>query len=264
MVENTLSGLNSTLFAYGQTGTGKTYTMTGNSSKEGLVQRSVALLLRKLKNSTHFAFYSLKMNYIEIYNETIRDLLAEKDNKIIIRELAKSGFYVEGLESVELTDEEGFGRELRRGLLKRSTKSTKMNEVSSRSHTILTVFLEVKMEQDDKGCLMRDSKLNFVDLAGSEKQKQTDVSGSKLKEASSINKSLTTLSLVISKLAEKQAKASHIPYRESILTKLLKDSIGGNSMTTFIGMISAQKTWLSETISTLLFLDRLKSVKNIV
>ncbi len=110
---------------------------------------------------------------------------------------------------------------------------------------------------------MRESKLNFVDLAGSEKQKQTDVSGSKLKEASSINKSLTTLSLVISKLAEK-AKGAHVPYRESVLTKVLKDSIGGNSMTTFIGMVSAQKAWLSETLSTLLFLERLKSVKNVV
>jgi hypothetical protein len=262
-VENTLNGLNSTLFAYGQTGTGKTYTMTGNSLRGGLVQRCVGLLIRRLAHCPRLEGYSLRMNYVEIYNEAIRDLLAEREGRIVVRELARSGFYVEGLEAVEVGDEEVFGRELQRGLLKRSTKSTKMNEVSSRSHTILTLFLEAKVADEQGGSVLRISKLNFVDLAGSEKQKQTDVTGSKLKEASNINKSLTTLSLVISKLAEK-AKGAHVPYRESVLTKLLKDSIGGNSMTTFIGTVSAQKTWLSETLSTLLFLDRLKNVRNVV
>lgn len=140
-MENTLKGLNSTLFAYGQTGTGKTYTMTGNSVREGLVQRTVALLLRRLVAATRVQGYSLRLNYIEIYNESVRDLLAEKESRAVVREGAKNGFYVEGVEALEIRDAQEFNSYLQRGLLKRSVKSTKMNEVSSRSHTILTVLL---------------------------------------------------------------------------------------------------------------------------
>ena len=258
LVDNAIAGYNSTLFAYGQTGTGKTYTMTGGVGKEGLVQRSVGLLFRTLRQQQEgLQFLSVRISYCEVYNEMIRDLLAERENRIVIREFAKAGFFVEGLESLEVTDEGSFCRELKRGMLKRATKTTKMNEASSRSHTILTVFLGTQRDGDETACLVRASKLNFVDLAGSEKQKQTEVSGAELREASSINKSLTTLSLVICKLTEKNdksAKPNHIPYRESVLTKILKDSLGGNAVTSFIGTISSQKAWIAETLSTLLFL----------
>ncbi|KAL4437881.1 hypothetical protein ABPG74_001052 [Tetrahymena malaccensis] len=266
-----LEGYNACIFAYGQTGAGKTFTMQGRGleedrdSKERGVQPRVFDHLFALTNQQKKegnVEYLVKCSYLEIYNEQIMDLLSNTQSNLMVREDLKKGVYIEGLTEEIAKNSEETIQLLLRGMRNRHVGSTNMNFESSRSHSVFSMTIESKKITD--GMInVKASKLHFVDLAGSERQKQTAAAGERLKEASNINKSLTTLGLVINSLVEQaQGKSRHIPYRDSKLTFLLKDSLGGNSRTYMIAAVSAASTSFQETLSTLQFAQRAKQIKN--
>ncbi|EAS01807.2 kinesin motor catalytic domain protein (macronuclear) [Tetrahymena thermophila SB210] len=266
-----LEGYNACIFAYGQTGAGKTFTMQGRGleedrdSKERGVQPRVFDHLFALTNQQKKegnVEYLVKCSYLEIYNEQIMDLLSNTQSNLMVREDLKKGVYIEGLTEEIAKNSDETIQLLLRGMRNRHVGATNMNFESSRSHSVFSMTIESKKTTD--GMInVKVSKLHFVDLAGSERQKQTAAAGERLKEASNINKSLTTLGLVINSLVEQaQGKSRHIPYRDSKLTFLLKDSLGGNSRTYMIAAVSAASTSFQETLSTLQFAQRAKQIKN--
>lgn len=194
----------------------------------------------------------------------MNDLLAlnpkkNKEKPIKIKESLTLGFYLEGLQEVKVEGVADLFEHLDKGLRNRTTAETRMNRESSRSHSILTLLINTRQQREvGEGFSIKSSKMHFVDLAGSEKQKSTLTAGDRLKEASSINKSLTSLSIVIEKLS---GKATHIPYRDSVLTKVLRDSLGGNSKTILLATLSSKEESMPETISTLNFATKAKKVK---
>ncbi|EGW33985.1 uncharacterized protein SPAPADRAFT_70205 [Spathaspora passalidarum NRRL Y-27907] len=266
------NGFNVTILAYGQTGTGKTFTMCGNEpdidkleecdENIGIIPRVLHELFSKLKDSD--CDYVVKCSYLELYNEDLKDLLQEDARPLKIYEQnGKSGksIKIQNLCERQITDyKQGF-KYLKMGLDKRKTAATKLNDVSSRSHTIFTINLYKNHgEQDLSGdSRYHIAKMNLVDLAGSE---NVNRSGSIVKETGSINQSLLTLGRVINTLSE-QKPNQHIPYRESKLTRLLQDSIGGNTKTTLIATISPAKVNIDETCSTLDYASKAKNIKNI-
>ncbi|CAD8111101.1 unnamed protein product [Paramecium sonneborni] len=260
-LESFLNGLNCCIFAYGQTGAGKTYTMQGKGIDDlsnddihlGLQPRLIQKLFSQLpKDNT----WSLKCTYLEIYNEQLIDLLNDsKPLPLTIREESKK-VYVENLTEIPVTSYNDVLSLLQRGINNRHVSATQMNLESSRSHSIFTI----QFEQRTKEMYTRRSKLNFVDLAGSERQKLTAATGERLKEAANINKSLTVLGLVINSLAENPKR--FIPYRDSKLTFLLRESLGGNSKTFMIATISEASSSFQETLGTLKFASRAKNIKN--
>ncbi|CAK89764.1 unnamed protein product (macronuclear) [Paramecium tetraurelia] len=260
-LQSFLDGLNCCIFAYGQTGAGKTYTMQGkgcddvtsDSSHLGLQPRLIQQLFKKLPKENN---WTIKCTYLEIYNEQLIDLLNDaKAMPLTIREDSKR-VYVENLTEITAASFSDVLSVMQKGLANRHVSATQMNLESSRSHSIFTL----QLEQQTKGMYTRKSKMNFVDLAGSERQKLTAASGERLKEASNINKSLTVLGLVINSLAENAKK--FIPYRDSKLTFLLRESLGGNSKTVMIATISAASSSFQETLGTLKFASRAKNIKN--
>ncbi|CAD8152236.1 unnamed protein product [Paramecium octaurelia] len=260
-LQSFLDGLNCCIFAYGQTGAGKTYTMQGkgyddltsDSSHVGLQPRLIQQLFKELPKENN---WTIKCTYLEIYNEQLIDLLnGAKAMPLTIREDSKR-VYVENLTEIAVTSFNDVLLLMQRGLANRHVSATQMNLESSRSHSIFTL----QLEQRTKGMYTRKSKMNFVDLAGSERQKLTAATGDRLKEATNINKSLTVLGLVINSLAENAKK--FIPYRDSKLTFLLRESLGGNSKTVMIATISAASSSFQETLGTLKFASRAKNIKN--
>ncbi|CAD8093676.1 unnamed protein product [Paramecium sonneborni] len=260
-LQSFLDGLNCCVFAYGQTGAGKTYTMQGKGFDDitsdcihiGLQPRLIQQLFKELPKENN---WTIKCTYLEIYNEQLIDLLNDaKPMPLTIREDAKR-VYVENLTEIAAASFNDVISLMQRGLANRHVSATQMNLESSRSHSIFTLQLELRT----KGMYTRKSKLNFVDLAGSERQKLTAATGDRLKEASNINKSLTVLGLVINSLAENPKK--FIPYRDSKLTFLLRESLGGNSKTFMIATISAASSSFQETLGTLKFASRAKNIKN--
>ncbi|EAR95984.2 kinesin motor catalytic domain protein (macronuclear) [Tetrahymena thermophila SB210] len=275
-----LEGYNACIFAYGQTGAGKTFTMQGKglieegaeSPNRGLQPRVfdyVFGLINSLKKENPENEYLITCNYLEIYNEQIMDLLAEQKHdanakpvQLSVREDLKKGVYVENLcEEVANSSEDAINL-LIKGASARHVGATKMNADSSRSHSVFSLNFQSKIVSN--GMIhVKNSKLHFVDLAGSERQKSTGAAGDRLKEASNINKSLTVLGLVINALVESaNGKSRHIPYRDSKLTFILKDSLGGNSRTFMIAACSEANTQFQETLSTLKFAQRAKMIKN--
>ncbi|RLV91061.1 Kinesin-like protein CIN8 [Spathaspora sp. JA1] len=273
-----LDGFNVTILAYGQTGTGKTFTMCGNEPETnkfeegdeqiGIIPRVLRLLFEELKETE--SDYVVKCSYLELYNEELKDLLQDDSTSRplkIYEQASKSGkpsIKIQNLCERQITDyKQGF-KFLKMGLDKRKTSSTKLNDASSRSHTIFTINLYKSDEQQGSGdSRYHIAKMNLVDLAGSENISR---SGSIVKETGSINQSLLTLGRVINSLSEKQQQqksTQHIPYRESKLTRLLQDSIGGNTKTTLIATISPAKVNIDETCSTLDYASKAKSIKNI-
>ncbi|CAD8080036.1 unnamed protein product [Paramecium sonneborni] len=260
-IESFLNGFNFCIFAYGQTGTGKTYTMQGKGL-DGLQNEEIhfglqpRLIQQLFVNLPKEQTWSIKCTYLEIYNEQLIDLLNDtKQLPLTIREDLKR-VYVENLTEIVASSYNDILSLLQRGNNNRHVSATQMNLESSRSHSVFTIQLEQKIQ----GIYTRKSKLNFVDLAGSERQKLTAATGERLKEAANINKSLTVLGLVINTLAENSKR--FIPYRDSKLTFLLRESLGGNSKTIMITTISEASISFQETLGTLNFASRAKNIKN--
>jgi len=254
LVQSVMDGYNVCIFAYGQTGSGKTWTMEGPSDNRGVNFRSLSELFRiKAVRAREFN-YKIKVSMKEVYNEKIRDLLADKQEKDMdykIR-MGESGIFVEGLTLEPVETEEDVLALMRRGNSNRATGVTNMNEHSSRSHSMLTV--EVEGENKVAG-IRYYGKLHLIDLAGSERLSRTQAVGDRLKEAQAINKSLSALGNVIEAL---QQKRPHVPYRDSKLTFLLQDSLGGHAKTLMFINVSPTLIDAEETTCSLQFATRVR------
>ncbi|KAH1222421.1 Kinesin-like protein KIN-12E [Glycine max] len=275
MVENCMGGYNSCMFAYGQTGSGKTHTMLGDieggtrrhSVNCGMTPRIFEHLFTRIQKEKEARRdeklkFTCKCSFLEIYNEQILDLLDPSSNNLQIREDSKKGVYVENLKETEVTYAREVIQLLIQGAANRKVAATNMNRASSRSHSVFTCIIESQWESQGV-THFRYARLNLVDLAGSERQKSSGAEGERLKEATNINKSLSTLGLVIMNLVSiSNGKSHHVPYRDSKLTFLLQDSLGGNSKTIIIANISPSICCSLETLSTLKFAQRAKFIKN--
>lgn len=273
IVESCINGYNGTIFAYGQTGSGKTFTMLGppdcdsfSDDQRGVIPRSFEYLFflinREVEKSGNSKSFLCKCSFIEIYNEQIYDLLDSASTSLFLRENIKKGVFVVGAVEKHVTSAAEAYQVLTMGWRNRRVASTSMNRESSRSHAVFTMTLESK-ETDRDLINIRTSQLNLVDLAGSERQKDTHTDGSRLKEAGSINRSLMCLGQVIMALVDiSNGKTRHICYRDSKLTFLLKDSLGGNAKTYIIANVHPGSRCFGETLSTLQFAHRAKVIKN--
>ncbi|KAJ5413571.1 hypothetical protein N7465_005876 [Penicillium sp. CMV-2018d] len=267
VLDEMLAGYNCTIFAYGQTGTGKTYTMSGDmtdtlgilSDDAGIIPRTLYALFHKLEDTES----TVKCSFIELYNEELRDLLSYDDStKLKIFENEKKGGHstmVQGMEETYIDSASSGIRLLQTGSHKRQVAATKCNDLSSRSHTVFTITVLTKRTTESGEDYVSSGKLNLVDLAGSENIGRSGAENKRATEAGLINKSLLTLGRVINALVD---KSSHIPYRESKLTRLLQDSLGGRTKTCIIATVSPARNNLEETISTLDYAFRAKNIRN--
>uniref|UniRef100_A0A453RRZ1 Kinesin-like protein n=1 Tax=Aegilops tauschii subsp. strangulata TaxID=200361 RepID=A0A453RRZ1_AEGTS len=280
IVNEVLEGFNCTIFAYGQTGTGKTYTMEGECrraksgpegqlpSDAGVIPRAVKQIFDTLERQN--TEYSVKVTFLELYNEEITDLLApEEISKVALEERqkkplplmedGKGGVLVRGLEEEIVTNCSEIFSLLERGSAKRRTAETLLNKQSSRSHSLFSITIHIKEATPEGEELIKCGKLNLVDLAGSENICRSGAREGRAREAGEINKSLLTLGRVITALVE---HLGHVPYRDSKLTRLLRDSLGGRTKTCIIATVSPSVHCLEETLSTLDYAHRAKSIKN--
>ncbi|XP_061478582.1 kinesin-like protein KIF16B isoform X3 [Rhineura floridana] len=275
VLKSAFEGYNACIFAYGQTGSGKSYTMMGNAGDAGLIPRICEGLFNRINEKTRWneASFRTEVSYLEIYNERVRDLLrrkSSKTNNLRIREHPKEGPYVEDLSKHLVQNYSDVEELMEAGNINRTTAATGMNDVSSRSHAIFTVnFTQAKFDAEMPCETV--SKIHLVDLAGSERADATGATGVRLKEGGNINKSLVTLGNVISALADlsqdalnslTKKKQVFVPYRDSVLTWLLKDSLGGNSKTIMIATVSPADVNYGETLSTLRYANRAKNIIN--
>ncbi|CAB0038458.1 unnamed protein product [Trichogramma brassicae] len=262
VVEAVLEGYNGTVFAYGQTGCGKSHTM------RGFIERALEHLFEATSTASSDTRYLALLTYLEIYNEKLRDLLQpsaeQTENLLHLKEDPVRGTYVAGgLREVTVKDARECARLVEQGDRRRAAAATKMNAASSRSHAVLTISLEaiaIGPEMADASSAVRRGRLHLVDLAGSERQGRTGATGDRLKEAASINLSLSALGNVISALAAGNGR--HVPYRDSKLTRLLRDSLGGNARTLMIACVSPSDVDAEETLSTLRYAARARCIKN--
>ncbi|KAJ7980926.1 Kinesin-like protein [Quillaja saponaria] len=275
IVYEVLEGYNCTIFAYGQTGTGKTYTMEGGARKKngefpsdaGVIPRAVKQIFEILEAQS--AEYSMKVTFLELYNEEITDLLAQEESSkfidekskkpIALMEDGKGGVFVRGLEEEIVCTANEIYKILEKGSAKRRTAETLLNKQSSRSHSIFSVTIHIKECTPEGEEMIKCGKLNLVDLAGSENISRSGAREGRAREAGEINKSLLTLGRVINALVEHSV---HVPYRDSKLTRLLRDSLGGKTKTCIIATISPSIHCLEETLSTLDYAHRAKNIKN--
>eukprot|EP01006_Ploeotia_vitrea_P032771 TRINITY_DN64954_c0_g1_i1.p1 TRINITY_DN64954_c0_g1~~TRINITY_DN64954_c0_g1_i1.p1 ORF type:complete len:990 (-),score=149.13 TRINITY_DN64954_c0_g1_i1:933-3902(-) len=262
VVESVLAGYNATVFAYGQSGTGKTHTMTGvpGSEQAGVIPRTFEHIFGHIQHlQNEKKVYSVRCSMLELYNGKIRDLLGKNTKKSLdIKENAQHVFYVKDLESRQVTEGPQALEYMEEGIAKREVAATELNADSSRSHSVFTIeIMCVDSEQDPPATIT--SKLNLVDLAGSERQTKTGATGDTLKEGCNINLSLSALGTVIDCLVK---ASGHIPYRSSPLTMLLKDSLGGSAKTVMFATLGPTDMNVHETVSTLRFADRAKKIKN--
>ncbi|XP_017311279.2 kinesin-like protein KIF13B [Ictalurus punctatus] len=269
LLDNAFQGYNACIFAYGQTGSGKSYTMMGSDEQPGLIPRLCSSLFERVVHEQREGeSFTVEVSYMEIYNERVRDLLDPKGTSQVlrVREHKVLGPYVDGLSRLAVTGYKDIESLMLDGNKSRTVAATNMNEESSRSHAVFNVILTHTMRDlQTEMSGEKVSKLSLVDLAGSERAAKSGASGERLKEGGNINKSLTTLSLVISALADQGAgkcRNKFVPYRDSVLTWLLKDSLGGNSRTTMIATVSPAADNYDETLSTLRYADRAKSIIN--
>lgn len=260
-VDDVLAGYNGTVFAYGQTGSGKTYTMMGagnigDQEAKGIIPRIVEQIFHSIMSSDGSVEFTVKVSYMEIYMEKIRDLLVPVNDNLPVHEDKARGVYVKGLHEFYVGSVEEVYEILERGGAARMVAATNMNQESSRSHSIFVI--EVAQKNVETGSA-KSGRLFLVDLAGSEKVGKTGASGQTLEEAKKINKSLTSLGMVINALSD--GKSSHIPYRDSKLTRILQESLGGNSRTTLIINCSPSAYNYDETVTSLRFGERAKTIK---
>ncbi|OAQ96204.1 hypothetical protein LLEC1_03265 [Akanthomyces lecanii] len=273
-LDHNFEGYHTCIFAYGQTGSGKSYTMMGTPDQPGLIPRTCEDLFERIQaaqnEDTNIA-YNVRVSYFEVYNEHVRDLLVPVNtslapNYLKIRESPTEGPYVKDLTEVPVRSIDEILRHMKNGDASRTTASTKMNDTSSRSHAVFTIMLrQIHHDMETDETTERSSRIRLVDLAGSERAKSTEATGARLREGSNINKSLTTLGRVIAALADPKTlrpgakRKEVVPYRDSILTWLLKDSLGGNSKTAMIACIAPSD--YDETLSTLRYADQAKRIR---
>ena len=277
-LDHNFEGYHTCIFAYGQTGSGKSYTMMGTPNQPGLIPRTCEDLFQRIESSgsPHIS-YTVRVSYFEVYNEHVRDLLSpprpSSDSHpyyLKIRESPTEGPYIKDLTDLPVKNYHELLRHMRLGDSNRTTASTKMNDTSSRSHAVFTIMLkQIHHDLSTDATTERLARIRLVDLAGSERAKATEATGARLREGSNINKSLTTLGRVIAALADPRHGRIHngsktrskdvVPYRDSILTWLLKDSLGGNSKTAMIACIAPSD--YDETLSTLRYADQAKHIR---
>jgi hypothetical protein len=273
-LDHNFEGYHTCIFAYGQTGSGKSYTMMGTPDQPGLIPRTCEDLFQRIEaahNETPNISYNVRVSYFEVYNEHVRDLLVPVQSNqpqyyLKIRESPTEGPYIKDLTDAPVKNISEIMRYMKMGDASRTTASTKMNDTSSRSHAVFTIMLkQIHHDMDTDETTERMARIRLVDLAGSERAKATEATGARLREGSNINKSLTTLGRVIAALADpKQHRPGKrnkdvVPYRDSILTWLLKDSLGGNSKTAMIACIAPSD--YDETLSTLRYADQAKRIR---
>jgi len=259
--ENVVSGYNGTIFAYGQTGTGKTFTISGvpkDPVLKGIMPRSFETIFTMVQSDIERQ-HLVRVSYLEIYNEEIRDLMSKKPQKLELKD-KDTGVYVKDLSTFVVKTPADMLKVFDEGTMQRHVGSTNMNEHSSRSHTVFTIIVESSMTDKEGETHVKVGKLNIVDLAGSERQAKTGATGDRLKEATKINLSLSTLCHVISSLTD--PKCTYIPYRDSRLTRILQDSLGGNTKTIMIAAIGPADYNTDETITTLRYANRAKQIQN--
>jgi len=290
IVHKVLEGFNGCIFAYGQTGAGKTHTMEGTASDPGVIPRLCEDIFRTSAEHRADRTFVVTMSYMEVYQEVLRDLLASDGGdassgrstpvpadasgaggaggatgavgarRPVIREDPSTGVFVENAKCVAVASFAEVSELLAAGTKRRATGETKMNAVSSRSHAVLTLEVEQRDSDDFTGLTRMVSKLHLVDLAGSERQSAAGTTGDRLREGALINQSLSALGNVINALTEKNRP--HVPYRDSKLTRLLQDSLGGNARTLMLACVSPASINRDETLSTLRFAERAKKIKN--
>jgi len=266
-VSSTLAGFNASIIAYGHTGAGKTHTMEGapDGAQRGIIPRAVADIFEHVERSARPGArrFLVRASYLQIYNEALSDLLKPGRNGLVIREDRKKGLRAEGLSEWVVRSPAEVDGLLRRGAETRATAATAANDASSRSHAVFCLTFEQSEasgggEACPRGSVFRSSKLNLVDLAGSERLRVSGASGQRLEECKYINGSLAALGNVVAALTSGTAR--HVPYRDSKLTRLLADSLGGNCKTTMIACVAAAS--MAETVSTLKFASRARHVHN--
>ncbi|KAK0960272.1 hypothetical protein LTR91_019951, partial [Friedmanniomyces endolithicus] len=278
-LDHNFDGYHTCIFAYGQTGSGKSYTMMGTPDQPGLIPRTCRGLFERIEAEQNSSItYNVHVSYFEIYNEHVKDLLTKGTNPptyLKIRESPSDGVYVQTLTDESVKCYEDIERLMKTGDMNRTTASTKMNDTSSRSHAVFTLTLkQIQHDIATDSTIERLARMRLVDLAGSERANRTEATGQRLREGGNINQSLTTLGRVIAALADpKRQRASRltgtqnqtkrraevVPYRDSVLTWLLKDSLGGNSKTAMVACISP--TDYDETLGTLRYADQAKRVR---
>ncbi|PIA14448.1 kinesin-domain-containing protein, partial [Coemansia reversa NRRL 1564] len=254
-----MSGFNGTIFAYGQTSSGKTHTMYGSGSELGIIKLAVKNMFDMVNSDTNRE-YLLRVSFLEIYNEVLRDLLEPTKSNLKIHENSKHEIFVGDLSEHIVFNAAQVEEVLQKGDRNRHIAGTNMNERSSRSHTIFRIVIESR-EKAFTGAV-KVSCLNLVDLAGSERVGQTGAEGQRLKEGAHINKSLLALGTVIGRLSEDGGDRGHVPYRDSKLTRILQPSLGGNAKTLIICTITPSPDYADETLSTLKFASRAKTIRN--
>lgn len=297
-LSHNFEGFHTCIFAYGQTGSGKSYTMMGTPEQPGLIPRYCEDLFRRIKEEPESnTTYNVHVSYFEIYNEHVRDLLVQKASSrdhdqhfLKIRESRQDGVYVQGLTDSPVKSFADIERIMELGDQNRTTAATKMNQTSSRSHAVFTITLkQIQHSLTDDETIERTARMRLVDLAGSERANKTEARGQRLVEGGKINKSLTTLGRVIAALADPRRHAAVgpttsgrssprpgssrgkskggmaglevVPYRDSVLTWLLKDSLGGNSKTAMVACISPSASDYDETLGTLRYADQAKRIR---
>lgn len=266
VLDNAFKGFNCSLFAYGQTGSGKSFSMIGYGKNKGIVPITCDELFKKMDGEGDGTKYEVWFSMLEIYNEQVRDLLIKTNPKggLNVKQNPKEGkFYVQGLKKVPVGSYAEIERRQEEGTSNRTVASTQMNATSSRAHTVITIeFNQIKIVDGQE--TKKESIINLVDLAGSERADSTGATGDRLKEGANINKSLSALGNVITALADASSgkKKVLVPYRDSVLTKLLKNALGGNSKTIMIAALSPADINYDETLSTLRYADRAKKIKN--
>lgn len=265
-IESILNGFNVTIFAYGATGAGKTYTMIGTESNPGIMFLALKELFIKIKEQKFNYNYDIRVSFLEIYNEMIRDLIVVSDDVLDLREDKDKGICVAGLSEVEVESPEDVMELLFFGNQNRTQEATGANETSSRSHAILQIIVEAKDKASGTTAEIAVGKLSMIDLAGSERAAKTGNRGIRMIEGANINRSLLALGNCINALVDNMKKGSknHIPYRDSKLTRLLKDSLGGNSRTVMIANISPGNESYEDTHNTLKYTNRAKNIKTAI
>ncbi|KAI9218571.1 kinesin motor domain-containing protein, partial [Blastocladiella britannica] len=266
IVASALEGFNGTIFAYGQTASGKTYTMEGTAKDVGIVPLALKEVFRGAKDAmkNRRQSYEIKVSYLEIYNEVIKDLLEPANKNIRILSQPDNSVRVEGVSEIPVQNARSAFEALAKGSKERNIASTNMNEHSSRSHTIFSLIIAratLDPASGDRIGVIKTAHLHLVDLAGSERIQHTGAEGQRLKEGSAINKSLLALTNVIQRLSSSKTY-DHIPYRDSKLTRILQPALGGTSRTAIICTITPASSHIGESTSTLQFGSRAKVITN--
>ncbi|XP_020598093.1 kinesin-like protein KIN-8B [Phalaenopsis equestris] len=268
-ITGVIQGLNATVFAYGSTGSGKTYTMAGTQNDPGLMVLSLNTIFELIKTDKSSDNFEVSCSYLEVYNEVIYDLLEKSSGYLELREDPEHGIVVAGLRSIKVQSADRILELLNLGNSRRKTESTEANQTSSRSHAVLEITVKRKQKNQHRSQILR-GKLALVDLAGSERASETNSGGQKLRDGSNINRSLLALANCINALGKHQKKGlAYVPYRNryytivlcSKLTRILKDGLSGNSQTVMIATISPADDQYHHTVNTLKYADRAKEIK---